>query len=613
MNMSQTLNPNYEGYSSGIFDGRYVYFVPESNSIDVHGDIIRYDSGGSNSSYALSLTGADQSGGFAGGPFGITAKFANTTTVFSLSANAFNNSNSINRINDTSWHHVAVTYDGTNITLYLDGVNISSKGAPASLLASSADLIIGAATSSGTNNTTSSWFNGTIDEVAVWNRSLTANEIANHYNTQTPVIMGNHTFVAYANDTLGNAARMTAGSSSVNWFNMAAGAAEQANAAPSVGIMNQSNISISSSTPIIYINVNDTQQNTTYGEIFANGTNKSYALVQNNTATSMSWSSTSDGIYSYFARAYDNTTNGVSDSNVTLVVDTTKPTITNSSSMPFNTTTTSTWTANFTVTDNLYLENTTININGTNYTPTKQGSSYTVSGGNLTNGNNYTVTVYANDSARNTETHANGWILINITSTPPQEISQRQIGTGAPLIYDSGPEEDLYITLTVPDNIKTIVNNPIDLAINVTNRNNRPLFDLRVNMTGLNPEWYNVDVPLLRYIGPRESRIVFVEMTPKVKGTYPLLVYVQGRKIYKNATLPLFVFEKGGPGILTEPTIIPIQATIRPTIKRYFPWLLLIAVVSMAILTVAVPRATWEELLRMKKKQQKKFMEKKWK
>ena len=214
------------------------------------------------------------------------------------------------------------------------------------------------------------------------------------------------------------------------------------NNVPTVTIDNDSSMNVSTSTPIVYVTVtDDAEQPSAYAEIIANigarPTNLSYALLQNGVSTPMQFSALADGIYDYYARAYDNFSNAVNGENFTILIDTTKPTITNSSSMPLNTTVTNnTWVANFTVTDNFYLESVSIEINGTNYAPTQQGDSFTYEA-NLSLGNS-TVNVYANDSLGNSESLLNGWILYAL----PPAVSEPQVappfgGSTKPGLLDS--------------------------------------------------------------------------------------------------------------------------------------------------------------------------------
>jgi hypothetical protein len=89
------------------------------------------------------------------------------------------------------WYHVAATYNGTNASLYVNGITVNSSVMNVNLpydndddspYAVSKHLSVG-----GTFQQTSlpfnqsSFFNGTIDELAIWNRSLSSEEILNQY------------------------------------------------------------------------------------------------------------------------------------------------------------------------------------------------------------------------------------------------------------------------------------------------------------------------------------------------------------------------------------------------------------------------------------------------
>jgi len=83
---------------------------------------------------------------------------------------------------DGSWHHIAGSYDGSTVRLYVDGEEIQS-GTESSLflgynLSTQNDLYIG-----NYNGSVSHPFNGDLDEVLIWNRALSASEILQHYTT----------------------------------------------------------------------------------------------------------------------------------------------------------------------------------------------------------------------------------------------------------------------------------------------------------------------------------------------------------------------------------------------------------------------------------------------
>jgi len=82
------------------------------------------------------------------------------------------------RILDLNWHHVAATYDGTEMKLFVDGVLKASDINSGNLHTSTADIFIG-------QTYTTDFFKGFIDEMQVYGKTLTLNEI-NQLYTSTP-------------------------------------------------------------------------------------------------------------------------------------------------------------------------------------------------------------------------------------------------------------------------------------------------------------------------------------------------------------------------------------------------------------------------------------------
>jgi hypothetical protein len=83
---------------------------------------------------------------------------------------------------DGAWHHLAGTYDGVTVRLYVDGVE-QGTGTPATsainyALADNNTFRIGGYRSSCVDFL----FTGDIDEVQIFNRALTAQEIAAIYS-----------------------------------------------------------------------------------------------------------------------------------------------------------------------------------------------------------------------------------------------------------------------------------------------------------------------------------------------------------------------------------------------------------------------------------------------
>jgi len=76
-----------------------------------------------------------------------------------------------------TWYHFVVTWNGTNTIAYLNGSAVETKGGIATV-ATAYDFTIGR-----DSGTVADYFNGSMDEVGVWNRVLTSTEITTLYNS----------------------------------------------------------------------------------------------------------------------------------------------------------------------------------------------------------------------------------------------------------------------------------------------------------------------------------------------------------------------------------------------------------------------------------------------
>ena len=77
----------------------------------------------------------------------------------------------------STWTHLAATYDGTTLSLYVNGVQVSSLPQTGAIASSTNPLQIGGDTNLG------QFFAGTIDEVRVYNAALTSAQIQSDMNT----------------------------------------------------------------------------------------------------------------------------------------------------------------------------------------------------------------------------------------------------------------------------------------------------------------------------------------------------------------------------------------------------------------------------------------------
>ena len=93
-------------------------------------------------------------------------------------------STAINYIQTGVWYHVAGTYDGEDLKLYINGTLVNTNSAPSGNIdGGSAILAIG------TWSSLADYFKGTADEVRVWNTVLTENQIRQSMNSPVPVIV----------------------------------------------------------------------------------------------------------------------------------------------------------------------------------------------------------------------------------------------------------------------------------------------------------------------------------------------------------------------------------------------------------------------------------------
>src|SRR5918912_140402 len=81
-----------------------------------------------------------------------------------------------NTITDTGWHHVAATKAGATVHLYIDGADVT--GTVTNRTMANNPLALSLGQSSG-----GSFWNGTLDEVALYRAALTASQVKSHYDT----------------------------------------------------------------------------------------------------------------------------------------------------------------------------------------------------------------------------------------------------------------------------------------------------------------------------------------------------------------------------------------------------------------------------------------------
>ncbi|TCO51096.1 concanavalin A-like lectin/glucanase superfamily protein [Kribbella antiqua] len=88
-------------------------------------------------------------------------------------------------VNDGLWHHLVKTYDGTSIGLYVDGVALAPQAAVRATVMDPYGFSIGAALNTLDPNSPA-YFDGTIDEVAIYTAALNQATVTNHHQFGTP-------------------------------------------------------------------------------------------------------------------------------------------------------------------------------------------------------------------------------------------------------------------------------------------------------------------------------------------------------------------------------------------------------------------------------------------
>jgi PGF-pre-PGF domain-containing protein len=92
-----------------------------------------------------------------------------------------------NNIIAKNWYNIVGTYDGSTWRIYINGIEKNSSVDSTAPIHTSLGVSIGA---SNINGAMSRFFNGIIDEVRIYNRTLSAQEIASQYNMQYPYYAG---------------------------------------------------------------------------------------------------------------------------------------------------------------------------------------------------------------------------------------------------------------------------------------------------------------------------------------------------------------------------------------------------------------------------------------
>ncbi|SDB24873.1 SprB repeat-containing protein [Flavobacteriaceae bacterium MAR_2010_188] len=92
------------------------------------------------------------------------------------------------KISSNRWYHVAVTFDGTTYKLYIDGI-LANAGNGNFPIANSNKFILGAVDR--TLQTPTNYYNGWMDELRIWNKALSVEQIRHMMNQEVEQNSGN--------------------------------------------------------------------------------------------------------------------------------------------------------------------------------------------------------------------------------------------------------------------------------------------------------------------------------------------------------------------------------------------------------------------------------------
>ena len=147
----------------------------------------------------------EQTGGLA---YGLYANGTTSRPSVHIFTNTEHDTRGTAQVAANTWTHLAATYDGSLLRLYVNGSAVSTLALPGSIVASNGALRIGA------NSVWGEHFAGLIDEVRVYKRTLTATEIQRDMDTAVkPLVTDTQAPTAPG----GLTASGSLGSASLNW------------------------------------------------------------------------------------------------------------------------------------------------------------------------------------------------------------------------------------------------------------------------------------------------------------------------------------------------------------------------------------------------------------
>ena len=217
--------------------------------------------------------------------------------------------------NSGEWYYISGTYDGSNLRLYINGVEDNSLPVSGSIITSADNVAIGSSGAGG------GYFNGIIDDVMIFNRTLSAEEIRGLYanttskyvtNNFTSLSEGSHSFKAYSQDIAGNINSTEQRTVTVNTVTQIITITTP---------LNNSNWNTSSMT----FNISTNEQASWCGISISGNTNQTMTLSSGSTKANYTNSSIADGKYTFIVSCNDTANNYAQSGTYNFLIDTVKP------------------------------------------------------------------------------------------------------------------------------------------------------------------------------------------------------------------------------------------------------------------------------------------------
>jgi len=205
-NATYTENGKFGGAFE--FDGNSDYYVTieQGNSLNITNEItmsawVKLPDA---TDYSMILIKLDSLGGAAHSPYMLGFYQSKVYGWLENSTGRIAFGGGSKTLTNNEWHHLLITWNGTHATKYLDGQSDGIYSISGSLLTGSGKLRIA---EKGNN-----LFNGTIDEVMIFNRGISSEEVSALYNAQrnnfyhnfTNLDDGVYNFTLYAQDIVGH-------------------------------------------------------------------------------------------------------------------------------------------------------------------------------------------------------------------------------------------------------------------------------------------------------------------------------------------------------------------------------------------------------------------------